>query len=162
MLMSYNTSMFGAKEIAGTHGRLIVGSSLAAFGGPFILGRLRDRASESAMLDLTKKIDPEVLSSEYVVFDFKSLISLLLRIQESMSRNDTKTTKLALGTQVRLDLKSHEFDRKQSVDDTSTHATGTIGNDRSYTVHIRHFALCSRNGIRNWFCESNDGRYESE
>ena len=75
MLMSYNTSMFGTKEIAGTHGRLIVGSSLAAFGGPFILGRLRDRASESAMLDLTKKIDPEVLSSEYVVFDFKSLIS---------------------------------------------------------------------------------------
>ena len=86
MLMSYNTSMFGAKEIAGTHGRLIVGSSLAAFGGPFILGRLRDRASESAMLDLTKKIDPEVLSSEYVVFDSKSLISLLLRIQESAKK----------------------------------------------------------------------------
>ena len=137
----------------------------SAFGGPFILGRLRDRASESAMLDLTKKIDPEVLSSEYVVFDFKSLISLLLRIQEITSRNDTKTTKLALGTQVRLDLKSHEFDRKQSVDDTSTHATGTIRNDRSYTVHIRHFALCSRNGIRNWFLqhrsqeESSQSRY---
>ena len=42
-----------------------MGSSLAAFGGPFILGRLRDQASESAMLDLTKKIDPEILISEF-------------------------------------------------------------------------------------------------
>ena len=81
MLMSYNTSMFGAKEIAGTHGRLIVGSSLAAFGGPFILGRLRDRASESAMLDLTKKIDPDVLSSEYVC--------CVVRFQISLSRGNT-------------------------------------------------------------------------
>jgi len=65
VLMSYNTSMFGAKEIAGTHGRLIVGSSVAAFGGPFLLGQLRGRASESAMLDLVNKIDPNVVISEY-------------------------------------------------------------------------------------------------
>ena len=129
MLMSYNTSMFGAKEIAGTHGRLIVGSSLAAFGGPFILGRLRDRASESAMLDLTKKIDPDVLSSEYVC--------CVVRFQISLKREHICISNNILQqTQVRLDLKSHKLDRKQSVDDTSTHATGTIGNDRSYTVHI--------------------------
>lgn len=65
VLMSYNTSLFGAKEIAGTHGRLIVGSSLAAFGGPFLLGNLRDRSTNSAIQELANKIDPNVLNTEF-------------------------------------------------------------------------------------------------
>eukprot|EP00939_MAST-03C_sp_MAST-3C-sp1_P003953 g3953.t1 len=95
VLMSYNTEVFGAKEIPAIHGKLLVGSSLAAFGGPFALGYLRNTSAERAIFDLASAIEPAAFESSVgaSVSELPSLIeSKLVTIPQLLDLAPVGTT----------------------------------------------------------------------
>lgn len=56
---AYEADLFGTKNVAAIHGRMLLCSSAAAITGPFLLLKLRSIAETNAINDLMTKIAPE-------------------------------------------------------------------------------------------------------
>ncbi len=59
-LPAYIGDLFGSKFVGGIHGRMLTAWSVAAMAGPQLLAHLRKSSAESAILDLSAKVDPAV------------------------------------------------------------------------------------------------------
>ena len=60
LLPAYEADLFGTKNIAAIHGRMLLASSSAGLAGPFMLLKLRSIAEQNAFDDLLAKVSSVV------------------------------------------------------------------------------------------------------
>ena len=65
ILPAWESDLFGNLQVSAVHGRMLIFSSLAALVGPYALIKLRYISEKQAVLDLVKKIEPELFETKF-------------------------------------------------------------------------------------------------
>eukprot|EP01084_Bolivina_argentea_P181833 313988_1 len=73
---AYEGDLFGVKNVASIHGRVMIATSIAAIAGPTIFSKLREKQEINAILELTNKCDQQAFMDKFGVGinDIQSLI----------------------------------------------------------------------------------------